>query len=94
MAYSVANPPALVSSLLGTTKGKVWSYDSTDAATVVRADAYISNGFYLGMSIGDIVDHIDSVGGTVAHRYVVKSVAAGGAADLTDGTALTVTDTD
>ncbi len=94
MAYSVANPPQLVNSLLGTTKGKSWVYDSTDAATAVRANNYISNGADLGMSIGDVVDHIDSVGGTVAHRYVVKSVVAGGAVDLTDGTALSVTDTD
>jgi len=46
------------------------------------------------MKIGDIVDQIDSAGATVAHRYVVKSVAVDGAADLSDGTAVVVTDTD
>ena len=94
MAYATSNPPALVSSQLGSTSGKFWVYDSTDAATVVRVSGYITNGSYLGMAIGDVVDQIDSAGGTVAHRYVVVSVAAGGAADLSDGTALVVTDTD
>ena len=94
MAYSTGSPPVLVSSQLGKMGGKVWLYDSTDAATAVRVDGYIANGSDLGMSVGDIVDQVDSVGGTVAHRYVVLSVTAGGAADLSDGTALTVTDTD
>lgn len=94
MAYSTSNPPALISQLVGKAGGSVWLYDSTDAATVVRVTGYITNGDDLGMAIGDIVDQIDSTGATVAHRYVVVSVAAGGAADLSDGTALVVTDTD
>jgi len=94
MAYSTSNPPALVSSQLGSTSGKFWVYDSADAATAVRVSGYITNGYDLGMVVGDVVDQIDSAGGTVAHRYVVVSVAAGGAADLSDGTALVVTDTD
>lgn len=94
MAYSTSNPPALVSQLVGKAGGSVWIYDSADAATVVRVTGYITNGDALGMKVGDIVDQIDSAGATVAHRYVVKSVAADGAADLSDGTALVVTDTD
>jgi len=94
MAYSTSNPPALVSQLLGKAGGSVWIYDSADAATVVRVTGYITNGYDLGMKIGDIVDQIDSAGATVAHRYVVKSVAVDGAADLSDGTAVVVTDTD
>jgi hypothetical protein len=94
MAYATTNPPALISQLVGKAGGKQWVYDSTDAATVVRAAGYIENADALGMSVGDIVDQIDSTGATVAHRYVVNSVTAGGAADLTDGTAVTLTDTD
>jgi hypothetical protein len=94
MAYSTSNPPALVSQLLGKAGGSVWIYDSADAATVVRVTGYITNGYDLGMKVGDIVDQIDSAGATVAHRYVVKSVAVDGAADLSDGTAVVVTDTD
>ena len=94
MAYSTSNPPALVSQLLGKAGGSVWIYDSADAATVVRVTGYITNGYDLGMKVGDIVDQIDSAGATVAYRYVVKSVAVDGAADLSDGTAVVVTDTD
>lgn len=94
MAYSTSNPPALISQLVGKAGGKMWVYDSTDAATVVRVAGYITNASDLGMAVGDIVDQIDSAGATVAHRYVVNSVTAGGAADLTDGTAVTLTDTD
>jgi hypothetical protein len=94
MAYATTNPPALISQLVGKAGGSMWIYDSADAATAVRVTGYITNGSDLGMSVGDIVDQIDSAGATVAHRYVVVSVAAGGAADLSDGTALTITDTD
>jgi hypothetical protein len=94
MAYATTNPPALVSQLSGKAAGSKWIYDSADAATAVRVTGYITDGSALGMAVGDIVDQIDSAGGTVAHRYSVVSVAAGGAADLSDGTALTITDTD
>lgn len=94
MPYVTTNPPALISQLVGKTGGKQWVYDSADAALVVRGAGYITNADDLGMAVGDIVDQIDSTGATVAHRYVVNSVTAGGAADLTDGTAVTLTDTD
>lgn len=96
MAYSVDNPPALISQMVGKNGGSVWVYDSADAATVVRAAGYISNGRELGMKTGDIVDQIDSTGATVAHRYVVVSVGTGSdnSVDLSDGTAVSVTDTD
>lgn len=94
MAYATSNPPALVSQLVGKAGGSIWIYDSADAATVVRVAGYITNGDDLGMEVGDIVDQIDSTGATVAHRYVVNSVTAGGAVDLTDGTAVSLTDTD
>lgn len=94
MAYSTSNPPILVSQAVGMAGGKMWLYDSADAATAVRVAGYITNADDLGISVGDIIDQIDSTGATVAHRYVVNSVTAGGAADLTDGTALSLTDTD
>lgn len=94
MAYSASNPPALVSQMTGRTGGSVWMYDSADAATVVRVDGYISDGADLGMKVGDIVDQIDSAGATVAHRYVVTAVNANGSVDLSNGTALTLTDSD
>lgn len=93
MAYATTNPPAVLIPRLG---GGValWHYNSADAATVVRATGYISNGAALGMKVGDIVLHSDLAAAAVAHIYVVKSVTAGGSADLSDGTAIVVTDTD
>lgn len=95
MAYSTDNPPRLVVQSTGANGGNIWMYDSTDAATVVRAAGYISNGDDLGMKVGDVVQQFDSAGAAVAHNYVVNSVTAGGAVDLTDGTATpSLTDTD
>lgn len=74
--------------------GKEFVYDSTDAATAVRVDGYITDAADRGVAVGDIVRQIDSVGGTVAHTYVVKAVNANGSADLSDGSATVVTDTD
>lgn len=93
MAYSTDNPPALVSQGVGG-KFRQWMYDSADAATVVRVTGYISNGDALGMKVGDVVTQVDSTGATVAHLYSVVSVTAGGAVDLSNGTAITATDTD
>lgn len=94
MAYSTDAPPACITQRVGATGGALWMYNSTDAATVVRVDGYITNGDDLGMQVGDIVIHTDTAGGTVGHIYIVNAVTAGGAADLTDGVAITATDTD
>ena len=95
MAYATSNPPALVHQMVGKNGGSTWVYDSTDAATVVRVDGYITDGEDLGMAVGDVVHQRDSVGGTVAHDYVVLAVNANGSVDLSNGTATPVlTDTD
>lgn len=92
MAYSTLSPPALITQRVGATGGAIWSYDSTDTATTVRAINYITNALELGMKVGDIVQQFDSVGATVSHRYVVLAVIAAGA-DLSDGDADTLTNT-
>ena len=95
MAYSTSNPPALVHQLCGAAGGSTWVYNSTDAATVVRVDTYISNAEELGMAIGDVMHQRDITGATVAHDYVVLAINADGSAELSDGTATPVlTDTD
>lgn len=95
MAYATSNPPVLVTQAVGKNGGSFWLYDDADAATAVRASGYITNGQDLGIKIGDIIDQIDSAGGTVAHRYMVVSLhASNGSVDLSDGTALSTTDTD
>lgn len=93
MAYSTTNPPALVSQMVGKNGGSKWMYDSADAATVVRADGYITDGQYLGMKVGDSVEQIDTAGGSVAHQYTVVAVNANGSVDLSDGSAISTTDT-
>ena len=94
MAYSTSNPPRMAVPGVGGASPSIWTYDSADAATAVRVSGYITNGDDLGMKVGDIVIQADATGGTVGHIYMVVSVTAGGAADLSDGTAIVATDTD
>ena len=70
-----------------------WSYMSADAATTVRVAGYVSNGDARGMKVGDMVFQ-SSPAATVCHVYTVKSVTSLGSADLSDGTAIDVTDSD
>ncbi len=96
MAYSTSNPPALVGK--GTLKGdnQEWVYRSTDAATVVRVAGYITNGSALGMRVGDTVKVVDTDASPIAVQLmnVVSVNATTGAVDLSDGVAITATNTD
>lgn len=94
MAYLTSNPPAMLTQRLGSNgPAAFWMYSSTDAATVVRVSGYITNGYDLGLVVGDLVFQ-SSVDASVAHIYVVTAVVVDGAADLSDGTAIVVTNTD
>lgn len=55
MAYSTSNPPALTPMGPLTGAGKHWVYRSTDSASAVDDSGYFTNGYDLGMRIGDIV---------------------------------------
>ena len=91
MAYS-ANNLSLVASGVGTLTGKVWSLRTEDAAGTVDTAGYISDGYARGMAVGDLVFRVipsTGLGGV----HIVQSVTVGGAADLTDTTAI-ATDTD
>lgn len=90
MSYSTSNPPVLITQRVGDVGGGIWSYDSADAATSVRAANYITDALDLGMKKGDTMFQHDSAGATVAHIYPVLAVASSGA-DLGDGTAIDVT---
>jgi hypothetical protein len=91
MAYATTNPPRIMVSGVGTGGPSWWSYDSADAATTVRADTYISDADDLGMKVGDIIIQSSTVASAVAHIYSVITINADGSADLTDGTAIDVT---
>ena len=94
MAYDTAQPPAMISQRVGSNGGALWFYNSADAATAVRVDGYITNAEDLGMVEGDIVLQSDLTGQTVAHQYVVMTVNANGSADLSDGSAISIVNTD
>ena len=95
MAYSTDNPPRLLSDGIGGGDYQVWMYRSTDTATAVRVDGYITNATKLGMKAGDIVLGVDTDASPIAaHFYVVSAINANGSADLSDGTAIVATDSD
>jgi len=79
---------------IGGATSAVFMYNSADAATTVRVSGYITDGNARGMRIGDIVIQSDRAGATVGHIYTVVSVTNNGAADLGDGVAIDVTDSD
>ncbi len=85
MTYATTNPPNLVLSGFNADSLSIWSYESTDAATTVDGDGYITDADALGMKVNDLVlvtDTDASPAVMTSHRVV--SVTAGGAADLTD----------
>lgn len=93
MAYSTSNPPfILAQGLQG--NGKVWMYKSTDAPAVVRVSGYITNGWALGMRAGDLFLSVDTDASPIAMQLMIVTSATSSAVDLSDGTAVTATDTD
>jgi hypothetical protein len=73
---------------------KEWVYRSADAIATVRVAGYISNGRKMGMKVGDIVKVVDTTNVLDHICYVAAINATTGAADLTDGLAVTATNTD
>lgn len=93
MAYSTSNPPMLISSGLGG-GFNLWAYKSTDAASAVRVSGYITDGYDLGMRAGDILMMVDTDASPIAAQMMIVTSATATAVDLSDGTAITATDTD
>lgn len=92
MAYATSNPPRLlVPGFTGT--GNLWLYTSADAIATVNSASYITNGDALGMKVGDTVIVRDTATPTSSLCTVID-VTAGGQADLSDGTAISQTDSD
>lgn len=89
MAYSVDNPPALVSVGPIAGPGKKWSYRSVDAASLVDDAGYFTNGDALGMEVGDIVEVCDTDTSTTMSIHRVTAVTAGGAATVSGGLVIT-----
>lgn len=94
MAYSTSNPPQLVTQTIGGTH-KEWVYESTDPVTDVRVAGYFTNGWDLGMRAGDVVKVTDTDASPISTQIcTVTSASASAGVDLSDGTAITATDTD
>jgi hypothetical protein len=83
----------LVASGLGG-EGQMWFYKSTDAAASVRVSGYITNGYDLGMRAGDLVLAVDTDASPIAMQMMIVTEATETTVDLSDGTAVTATDTD
>jgi hypothetical protein len=92
MSYSTSAPPRLLCQSIGG-GGSIWLYVSADAIATVNTAAYISNGAALGMAVGDTVIVRDSNVPTTSLCTVI-SVTAGSSCDLSDGTAVTQTNSD
>lgn len=85
MAYSISNPPRLVSQPIA--GARRWQYVSADAIATVVANGYITNGGQLGMQVNDLVEVTDTTNHIVSD-CIVRTVSATqpGAVDLGDGT--------
>lgn len=94
MAYSTSNPPKLMVQALAGQGPSIWSYSSTDAAAVVDAANYITNGGDLGLKVGDIVFVVDTDASPVITTMHQVSATGNGTTDLNDLTTITQTDSD
>ena len=81
MAYSSTNPPMLVSQRFGGNGPGLWSYKSTDAIATVAGSSYFSNGFALGMQVGDLVAVLNTAS-TLGSIGYISNVSTGAGATL------------
>lgn len=93
MAYSTSNPPALISQGIGGFF-RLWVYKSTDAATAIDAANYFTNGWTLGMRAGDLVMSVKTDASPISMQMHIVSTATAAGVNLSDGLAVTATNTD
>lgn len=92
MAYATSNPPAMVTqSIAGPRR---WLYTSADPIATVNNAGYITNGYQLGMRVGDTVEVRDTATPTTSLCSVITANATTGAVDLSDGTAISQANAD
>lgn len=95
MAYSVSAPPSLVWHDIGNQGLARWTLRGTDAVTAVRLSGYVSNAVALGMKKGDLVEYTKTDATPIATQLmIVSAINANGSADLSDGLAVTATNSD
>jgi len=81
MPYSTSAPAALVSQRLGADGGAIWVYKSADSLALVLVADYFSDGYDLGMKVGDTVIVIDSTN-TMSKICLATTVTTDGAASV------------
>ncbi|GAA2848620.1 hypothetical protein EDC40_101156 [Aminobacter aminovorans] len=102
MAYETNGFKLLTDGLSGASSMKTWLLDSVDAIATVNTSNYVSDGHARGARQGDIVivrTRTTTLAGPVTaihHCWVIdeKTGSDGRGIDLTDGLAITATDTD
>lgn len=92
MTYATSNPPRLaVQAIVG---GKIWFYESADPIATVNTSGYFTNGYTCGMRVGDTVIVRDTNVPTTSLCTVIDVSSTTGVADISDGTAISQTDSD
>ena len=94
MAYETSNPPVLVTEGGMNGQNKIWFYRSVDATTLVRVAGYFTNGWDLGMRSGDLLINVDTDASPLAMQLLIVNSASASGVDVSDGLAVTATDTD
>lgn len=74
---------------------QLWTYVTTDAAATVDTSGYF-NAVASLLKVGDVILRVTTSAGAVstAGWHVVMTISAAGVVDVSDTTALTVTNTD
>lgn len=98
MAYASTNFKLMNGGLSGISNLNVWVLDTVDAIADVNTAAYVSDGYTKGARKGDLV-YVriwDTIGtGTVSAFHLCWVIAVTSPSiDLTDGLAITATNTD
>lgn len=87
MAYSSTNPPVLLTpGSFGGQTTRVYGYKSTHTAAAVAASSFFSNGYALGMRIGDFLHSVEVTTAGAFTAFAVGCVSA-----QTTGAGVTVT---
>lgn len=84
MPYATSNPPRMTAQAVAGTK--IWMYSSTDPSTDVDATGYFTNGYDLGMRVGDVVFVVDSDTSTTQTTHSVITSTVGGASTISVAT--------
>ena len=93
MAFARAGwSPAGGQSLKGSAP-QMWTYTTTDAKTVVDGAGYF-NAVSDDVTVGDLIYSYASTGGTATATLHIVLSNASGVVDVSDGTAIAVTDSD